>query len=453
MSVLLDFIYLFAALIASPWVVYRLVVRGDRRSLAARFGAGLGDAVHGSIWLHGSSAGEIALLVPLVDKLERNGVTNPLVISAYSATGYAAARKAFPGRRVIFFPFDLSFIIRRFFGRLDPRLIVIVEAEFWPNFLGAAARREIPVAIINGKMSEKSFRFHARTRLVPALLRGIELVAVQTNTYESRLLALGFPRERLWVTGNMKYDLTDAPRQARRTRELRARLGYNGDDVVIIGGSVHDREDEALIVAFEQLVSKHPKTGLVLVPRYPRDAERVERLAAAHGLTVVRKTAVDQGEAAAAGTAAILVVDTVGDLRALYGIADIAFVGGSLFFRGSNRGGHNLMEPAIFGLPVVFGPYNSSFADTARELVKARGGFEARNVDSLIDVLQRLLDDAALRGDAGRRARDVIVERQGATQKNFDLLMPLIDVANGRLPASGLGPTMPPAMSGLDLNS
>ena len=453
MSVLLDLIYLLAALIASPWVVYRLFVRGDRRSLAARFGAGLGDAVHGSIWLHGSSAGEIALLVPLVDRLERSGVTNPIVISAYSATGYSAARKAFPGRRVIFFPFDLSFIVRRIFNRLDPRLIVIVEAEFWPNFLRQAARRSIPVAIINGKMSDKSFRFHARTRLVPALLRGLELVAVQTDVYESRLLALGFPRERLRVTGNMKYDLAGAPEQAQDVRELRARFGYEDDDVVIIGGSVHDREDEALIVAFEKLVAKRASAGLVLVPRYPRDAARIEQLAAARGLTAVRKTAVDQGSAAAPGTEGIFIVDTVGELRALYGIADIAFVGGSLFFRGSNRGGHNLMEPAVLGLPVVFGPYNFSFADTARELVTSGGGFEVGNVDALVDVLQRLLDEAALRDDAGRRARDVVVQGRGATQRNFDLLMPLVDAANGRLPASGLGPTMPPAMSDLDLNA
>jgi 3-deoxy-D-manno-octulosonic-acid transferase len=452
-SVLLDLIYLSAALIASPWVVYRLFVRGDRRSLAARFGAGLGDAVHGSIWLHGSSAGEIALLVPLVDRLERSGVSNPIVISAYSATGFSAARKAFPGRRVIFFPFDLSFVIRRFFDRLDPRLIVIVEAEFWPNFLRTAARRNVPVAIINGKISEKSFRFHARTRLVPALLRGVELVAVQTEAYERRLLALGVSNERLRVTGNMKYDLTSAPEQVADTRELRTRLSYDDDDFVIIGGSVHSGEDKALIGAFEKIVANNPRAALVLVPRYPRDAERVEQLAVAHGLTTVRKTEVDQGRAAAPGTAGIFIVDTVGELRAIYGIADVAFVGGSLFFRGSNRGGHNLMEPAVFGLPVIFGPYNFSFADTARELVTARGGFEVGDVDELVDVLQRLLDDAELRDDAGHRARDVVAEGQGATQRNFDLLMPLIDAANGRLPASGLGPTMPPAMSDLDLNA
>ncbi|NIW24548.1 MAG: hypothetical protein GWN29_08265, partial [Gammaproteobacteria bacterium] len=319
--------------------------------------------------------------------------------------------------------------------------------------LRTAARRNIPVAIINGKISEKSFRFHARTRLVPALLRGSELVAVQTPAYEQRLLELGFPRERLHVTGNMKYDLTHAPEQAVSARELRAQLGYGADDVVLIGGSLHMGEGEALITAFGRLVVERTRAALVLVPRYPRDAERVEQLASERGLNVVRKTAVDRGDAKAPGARGLFLVDTVGDLRSLYGIADVAFVGGSLFYRGSNRGGHNLMEPAVFGLPVIFGPYNFSFADTARKLVTAQGGFEVDDVEALIEVLQRLLDDAALRDDAGRRARDVIAKEQGATQRNFDLLMPLIDAANGRLPASDLGPTMPPAMSDADLNA
>ena len=453
MSVLLDLVYLAAALIASPWIIYRLTARGNWHGLAARFGAGLGDPIHRSIWLHGSSAGEIALLVPLVDLLERKGITSPIVISAYSATGYAAARRAFPARRVIFFPFDLSFVVRRCFRRLDPCLIVIVEAELWPNFLRAARRREVPVALINGKMSERSCRFHARTGVVPMLLRSLSLVAVQSRTYAERLLSLGVPQEKVCVTGNMKYDLLVPTDETAYALELRARFGFDDADVVIIGGSTHENEDEALILALKRLAAEQRGAGLVLVPRYPRDAERIGRIARDHGLASIRKTAVDRGTAEAPGTAGILIVDTVGELRALYGIADIAFVGGSLFFRGSNRGGHNLMEPAVLGLPVVFGPYHASFADTARELLDAQGGFEAQDAEDLVEILRRLLTEPELRRSAGRSAREVIVEGRGATQRNFDLLMPLIAAADGRLPASGLGPTMPPAVSDLDLNA
>lgn len=447
MSVLLDFVYLLAALLASPWIAYRLITRGDWRGLSARFGAGLGPQLSGSIWLHGSSAGEIALLVPLVRLLDESKVSHPVVISAYSATGIAAARRTFPDRNVIVFPFDLSFVVRHLLRRLDPRLIVIVESEYWPNFLRAARRRKIPVAVINGKISERSQRLYARTGFVPMLLRQLSLIALQTDAYEQRMRALGVSRELMRVTGNMKYDLARLPEASGRAQLLREQLGYRTNDSLIIGGSVHEREDAALISAFRQLRSDHPRLGLVLVPRYPTDARRIELLAVSAGFSVVRKTAIDRGECAAPGRSSILVVDTIGELRGLYGIADIAFVGGSLFYRGSNKGGHNMMEPAVYGIPVVFGAFNYSFQDTARELVDAGAGFEVRDVDALTDMLRRLLDDESLRNSSGQRAAEVISAGQGATQKNFELLMPLIDAAGLRLPASSLSPTMPPALN------
>ncbi|HSG65797.1 MAG TPA: hypothetical protein VLD39_12385, partial [Gammaproteobacteria bacterium] len=179
--------------------------------------------------------------------------------------------------------------------------------------------------------------------------------------------------------------------------------------------------------------------------RYPQDAARVQRLAEEAGLEVIRKTVLDERSAGETRTGGVLVIDTVGELRALYGVADVAFVGGSLFYRGSNKGGHNLMEPAILGLPVVFGRFNFSFEDAARALVAARAGYEVRDAAELAQTLRRLLEDRELRMESGRRARQVIVAGQGATRKNFELLAPLIDAASLRLPVPNLGPTMPPA--------
>ena len=446
-SVLLDLIYLFAAVVVSPWIAYRLGSRGDWRGLAERFGAGLGDQLRGSIWLHGSSAGEVALLAPLVRLLEDSEVKNPLVISAYSATGIAAARRSFPKHRVVVFPFDLSFVVRRALRRLDPRLVVIVESEYWPNFLGAACARGIPVAVINGKMSERSRRFYARTRLVPALLRRLDLFAVQSNDHADRISALGVSPDRIVVTGNMKYDLARPPSDGRRPRGVRERLGFDAGDIVIIGGSVHEREDTVLIEAYRALRAGNERARLVVVPRYPRDSGHIEQLVHAAGFAAVRKTQIDSSERSPSGGASILIVDTVGELRELYGIADIAFVGGSLFYRGSNKGGHNLMEPAVCGIPVVFGPHNYSFRDTARQLIDADAGFEVGDGEALQQILGRLVDDETLRRASGRRAANVIVAGQGATRRNFELLMPLIRAAGPRLPVSGLSPTMPPALS------
>ncbi len=450
MGLLLNLAYLAATVLVLPWLAYRLIVRGDRHGLLMRFGRGLGPGLQNAIWLHGASAGEISLLKPLVDLLEKDMPATPLVISAYSSTGLAAARRAYPKHRVIFFPLDLTFIVARFLTLFDPRLIVIVESEFWPNFLAAAQHREIPVAVINGKMSLKSYQRNARTRIVPMLLRRIALLAVQTQEHAERLRRLGVPESRLRVTGNMKYDLAQLVTPPEQARELRAALGYSNDDVLIIGGSVHEREDGILLDAFLSLTSQGHRGSLIIVPRYPRDAGRVEQAVRSRGQVAVLKTAVDRGEQTAPGSSGVLIVDTVGELRALYAVADIAFVGGSLFYRGSNKGGHNLMEPAILGLPTLFGPYNFSFAETVHELLRADAGFEVRDGTELEAVLISLVGNRQRRREVGGRAREVVLRGQGATQRNYELLVPLLGSGGERLPALAFERTMPPAVSDTD---
>ena len=450
MGLLLNLAYLVATALALPWLIYRLVVRGDRHGLLTRFGWGLGPGLEHSIWLHGASAGEISLLKPLVDLLEKDLPATPLVISAYSSTGLAAARRAYPKHRVIFFPFDLTFIVSRFLALFDPRLIVIVESDFWPNFLFAAQRLKIPVAVVNGKMSLKSYQRNARMRLVPMLLRRIALLAVQTHEHAERLRQLGVPEARLRVTGNMKYDLAQPVTPSEQAREIRVALGYGSEDVVILGGSVHEREDGVLLDAFLNLSHNGHRSALIIVPRYPSDAGRVEQAVQARGQLAVLKTAVDRGERAAPGADGVLIVDTVGELRTLYAAADIAFVGGSLFYRGSNKGGHNLMEPAILGLPTLFGPYNFSFAETVQELLRADAGFEVHDRLELETVLTSLVGNRQRRREVGGRARDVVLRGQGATQRNYRLLVPLLGAGGERLPASAFERTMPPAVSDTD---
>ena len=181
MGLLLDFAYFLACLLLSPWILYRLVLAPGRRDFAMRFGVGLGERLDGSIWLHGSSAGEVTLLRPLVALLERDLPGTALVISAFTATGLAAARKLYSRHRVVQFPLDLSWVVRRFLRHFDPRLVIIVESEFWPNFIRCAHRQGRTVVVVNGKMSAKSYRVHARTRLIPRVLAELDLLAVQTR--------------------------------------------------------------------------------------------------------------------------------------------------------------------------------------------------------------------------------------------------------------------------------
>ena len=425
MRLLLDFVYLIAGIVLSPWLVYRLCVTG-RRDFAQRFGVGLGPGLPSCIWLHGSSAGEVAVLRPLVAALERDHPGTPLVISAFTATGLAAARKLYAGHRVVPLPVDLSFVVARFLGRFNPRLLVVAESEFWPNLIGVAHDRGVPAMLVNGKMSAKSFRMHARTRLVPRVLEKFAALGVQTVEHAQRLEALGVAAAKLHVTGNMKYDLAPPSAGPDRGPELRAALGFSPADVVLIGGSLHDQEDEALLDAYVAARAAVAETALIIVPRYPADAEVVEQRAAARGLAVTRKTAVDSGVARPPGGNGVLVVDTVGELGRLYAIADLPFVGGSLFFRGANKGGHNLMEPAIFGVPVLFGPYNFSFKETVDDLLAADAGKLVRDAVELRERVVDLVRDPAARRALGERAQRVVEQGRGATARNYALLDELL---------------------------
>jgi 3-deoxy-D-manno-octulosonic-acid transferase len=399
-----------------------------------RFGARLGERVTGSIWLHGSSAGEVAVLKPLVALFERDLPGTPLIISAFTVTGLAAARKLYPQHRVVPFPFDLSFIVARCLEHFAPRLVIVVESEFWPNFIAGARRRGIPAAVINGKMSAKSYRIHSRIGLIPRALATLDLLAMQTDEHAQRLRSLGVPAERIRVTGNMKYDLARVPAEQTNGLELRRALGYGATDVVVIGGSLHEQEDEALLDAHGAALAVSQHTALIVVPRYPADAADVERHAAARGYRSVRKSAVDAGRATPPGRDGVLIVDTVGDLGRLYAVADIAFVGGSLFFRGANKGGHNLMEPAILAVPVLFGPYNFSFKETVEDLLAVNAGRLVRDAAELRAAIVELVANERLRRELGLRGQHVVCAGQGATARNYELLVELLGAPERRLP-------------------
>jgi 3-deoxy-D-manno-octulosonic-acid transferase len=440
-SLALDLFYIFAIALASPWLAYRLTAARTWPLAWRRCGAGVEPQARDCIWLHGSSVGEVTLLKPLIALLEGEPGLD-VVISSHTPTGLAAARAAYPRHRVVVFPLDLSFVVRRFLKRLKPRLVIIVESELWPNFLLVTRRQGIPLAVVNGKMSEKSFAIHARTRLVARALRGVNLLAVQTEEHARRFRALGVPEAAVRVTGNMKYDLATPATGADVRAAIRTALGYARDEIVLIGGSLHGGEDAVLLEAWAGAGAAAGRSRLIIVPRYPADADETARNVRAAGFEPVLKSALDRG-AASLGSAGVLVVDAIGELTRLYSAADVAFVGGSLFYRGANKGGHNLMEPAIRGLPVLFGPYNFSFKETVEALLGARGGVLVRDAQELRVALATLLGDAAARSRMGRAAREVVLEGQGATARNHALIAALLEGGVARLQAPARDPTMP----------
>jgi 3-deoxy-D-manno-octulosonic-acid transferase len=243
---ILDLAYLLVFILLSPlWLLLLILKPAMRAGLRERFVPAAGP-MKNTVWLHGSSAGEIDLLRPLLARIQKQFPDSNIVISAFAISGYTFARKSFPDHRVIYFPADLAFVIRRFFRALDPILIVVVESEFWPNFFAVAERSNIPLCVLNGKMSAKSFRSHKRTGLIPWALRKASLFAVQTEDHAARFRDLGVPAESIHVTGNMKYDLSDDADGSEERRKLRSQYGLRDDMPVWIGGSIHRGEDEAL---------------------------------------------------------------------------------------------------------------------------------------------------------------------------------------------------------------
>lgn len=422
---LLDILGLFALILLSPWWLAKLAIRpAFRAGFAERFVLRDSDAPPGNtVWLHGSSAGEIDLLRPLVRKIEEESPDSGIVVSAFAISGYAFAKKAFPNHRVIYFPIDFSFVIRGFFRKLRPSLIVLVESEFWPNFFVSAARAAIPLCVLNGKMSDRSFRIHKKTRLVPWALRKASLFAMQTQDNAERLRALGVPAGAIHVTGNMKYDLSDEADGSDIRRQLRARYGIAADVPVWIGGSVHSGEDEALAWAHSRLVGEDYRLQLIIVPRYPAEAPAVAEVLERYGLAAMRKTELsDEDSPELSDPRCVLIVDTIGDLKRYYAMSDIAYVGGSLHFRRSNKGGHNLMEPAILGVAPMFGPYNFSFKETVGDLLRDKAGLLVHDREEILMGLRNFLDHPGSAADMGARARQVILDNRGATALNYGLL-------------------------------
>jgi 3-deoxy-D-manno-octulosonic-acid transferase len=438
--VLFDLLFLLLFLGLMPvWAVLLLIRPNLRATVMARLRAhGPGKPLQASVWLHGSSAGEIDLLRPLVEVLEREHPDLPIVISAFAVSGYQAARRAFARHRVIFLPPEFSPLIRRALGRLRPRLLILVESELWPNLILTAAGRGVPVCLLNAKMSEKSRRTHGRLRLVLPALRRLTLVATQTSEHANRFRELGVAESVLHVTGNMKYDLAVAEDPIELRRSLRARFHVEDGVPVIIGGSLHAGEDEALGRAAARLLADGYRFRLVIVPRYPAEADHMCASLAGAGINAIRKTALDRHADPLPGDVA-LVVDTMGELKQFYAMSDVAFVGGSLYYRGSNKGGHNLMEPGILGVAVLFGPHNFSFKETVRDLLADDAGIMVRDTDELYAALRSLLAEPGSARALGDRARRLILASRGATGRNYALMSHLLAGGKSRDPGQGAG--------------
>jgi 3-deoxy-D-manno-octulosonic-acid transferase len=423
MPYLIDLLYLALVVLLSPFVVFRAWRRGNRP-------AGLRDKLFGRtlvrsgatpcVWFHGVSVGEIHLLRQVLARFRLRYPDWDVVVSTTTDTGFEEARKCFPAMPVVWWPLDFSWAVRRALRDVRPNLVVLAEGELWPNFL-------VPVAVINGRLSPRSLRRYRKLApLVRPLYRRLSLCAAQTEEYAAAYRALGVAADRVTVTGSVKFDGVTADRDNLRTAEMRRRLSVQAGDLVVVAGSTQAPEEEYAVRAFRTLRQRYPSLRLFLVPRQKDRVEEVARLLQGNDVPYVRRSALT---GPVEDRRAIVLVDTIGELGAVWGIADVAFVGGSLDGR---RGGQNMIEPAAYGAAVVFGPHVWNFRDTAARLLEVGGAVQVADEHELHSAVERLLGDPAERARMGDRARAFVHQQQGATDRTLALLDPLLASVTAR---------------------
>ena len=416
---------LYGALLALAWsavlpfqMTMSFLKRTRRPSLREKLG-GVTGAVSGGFWIHAVSVGEVRLALRILPELRRRFPGVSVHLTTTTTTGRALGEAGAGDQRpesVGALPFDLPFAMSRLLDRLRPRAVLIVETEIWPNLLRICCGRNIPVLLVNGRISERSFpRYLVLKRFLRRALDGFRSLGMQSRDDADRIVRLGAAPERVLVTGNLKFDL-EPPRVD--AEEVRRRLGVAEGAPLFAAGSTAAGEEDHVLRAFRALRATDPRARLVLAPRHPEDFAPAEKAARADGRSVSTWSRLATGTAQAPPTWDVMILDRIGVLPEIYAAADLVFVGGSLV----PRGGQNLLEPAALGKPVLFGPLTANFRSASEALVAAGAGFVAHDGDELGRLLVRLLTDRAGYRVASTMAARVVQANRGALERTIRMI-------------------------------
>ncbi len=367
------------------------------------------------LWIHCVSVGEVLAVEKLLELFRRNRPGQSIVLTTVTPTGQQIAKKwETEFLKVIYFPFDLGFVVRRFFDAIQPAALFLVETEIWPNVIEEAHRRAVPVGIVNGRLSERSFRsFQRFSSLFRPVISAIDFFLVQTEKDREKWIALGVNPDKVQVTGNMKLDAFSLNGQWEKDRSaLRGKFGW-GLEKILIGGSTHPGEEEILLRAFRRLREEGFNLKLILAPRHIERSEKILEGARKAGFRGVLATQ-DQ----ASNHFDVLILDKLGELRSLYAVADAVFIGGSLV----RHGGQNPVEPAACRRAIIHGPWVFNFGELYRKLDEEKGSIQVKGEEELVVTLRQLLGNDRESTFLGNHAFEILKKLQGASERNFSLI-------------------------------
>lgn len=435
---LANLLYLTALTLLSPFILYRMLRhgryrRGIRQKLWGLSKAEARDITRGQrcVWIHAVSVGEVNLLPRLIRELER---ATPLrvVVSTSTDTGYELAVQHFGIQRVFFCPLDFTWAVRRTLRVLDPVQLVLTELELWPNLIRLAFNQGCPAVIVNGRLSERSCKGYQKfSRLTKPIFKRLHRVACQDETSRANFVACGTDPKRVEVTGSLKFDDAPTDREVQEVNERKRWAGVESSHQVWVVGSTQEGEEQMAIATFLELRCRHPQLRLVLVPRHKERFDRVAALVTEVGLGLRRRSQIQLSGSGVWRPDEVILIDTIGELRHWWGVADIATVGGSF----GDRGGQNMLEPAGYGCAVSFGPNTRNFKEIAGRLIEANAAKRLQNGGELEGFVDRCILEPQFAAALGEAAQNLVQRHCGAVKRTVEILQHELQQPESKQPA------------------
>jgi 3-deoxy-D-manno-octulosonic-acid transferase len=425
MILVYNFLQLLLLVIGFP-VLFLLVLskRKYRQRIVRRLGFGLDNLPDTSpspaqkvIWIHALSIGEVTSALPLVKDLREQVKDVRIVFSATTRTGIAVAQKNIRpfADCIISSPLDLYFSVGRYIEKIQPDLFILVETDFWPNWITLLRRKGVPMLLVNGRISKKSFATYQRFHLFfTPLFSSFSLLSMQTDHDAARMAQLGIPAEKIITLGNLKYDTAGS--DDKKTVFNKSDLHLPPDSVIWLCGSTHRGEEEPLLAAFAEIRKEHDRLVLIIAPRDPDRAGELMKIVSGYGFPAARRSSPDNR------AFSVLILDTIGELTRCYRLAKVAFIGGSLV----PCGGHNPLEAAVYGVPVLFGPHMDDFQEISRDIVCRKAGKTVHSGEELSRVVQKLLRDETSHAAMGAAAMQLIRDNAGVVSRHKDEVRKLL---------------------------